>query len=295
MNKILIVEDDYTNRYVYKKMLREYELFMLEDCEDIMETIIEFQPDLILLDVMLPKINGFEMAKTLMARENTKYIPIIFVTARDTSEDLEEGLNIGAYDYITKPIDELILKSRIKTTFNKVKRELELYNETITDSLTQVNNRRYFFNRSNIQLEYSIRENKNFSVGMLDIDFFKKINDNYGHLIGDFILKEFAKDIKNSIRPYDLLARYGGEEFVVLLVDCNKTDATNIIERLRVKIENKLFEFDSAKINFTFSCGISDFFENQQEQSIDNILKMADNRMYFAKKNGRNKIIFEDI
>lgn len=290
--KILIVEDDLTNRYVYKKMLFDYEILILENGENIEKFILEFNPDLILLDIMLPGENGFDIAEKLNLDYDFEKIPIIFATAKDEATNIKKGLLLGAYDYVTKPIDEIILKARIESAIAKKNRENKLFEDSITDPLTLLNNRRFFCNRAEIHMEYAKRENKNFSIAMLDIDFFKKVNDEYGHLIGDYVLKEFSNRVKKSVRPYDLVARYGGEEFIVLLINCDKENSRNILERLRIDINNTEFQYQDQKIKFTFSCGIAEFSEiNEEKESLKNVIKISDKRLFKAKEIGRNNIV----
>lgn len=172
------------------------------------------------------------------------------------------------------------------------KLEEDIKNISMKDSLTNIFTRRYVFERLDELLNLHRRNGNLFAAAILDIDFFKKVNDTYGHLAGDFILKEFANDIKLNIRSYDLLARYGGEEFLIVFPNSNKNDAYIIVDRILSIIQNKIYIFNENKIKITFSAGISDISNIIVSDScIDNLIDIADKRLYQAKRTGRNKII----
>ncbi|WP_411681328.1 diguanylate cyclase [Clostridium thailandense] len=197
-----------------------------------------------------------------------------------------------------------VVKDKVNTLIRRVgiaeditRRKLleEKIQETcIRDPLTNIYNRRYIFERLQDMMSKHIRDGSIFSVAIVDIDHFKKINDTYGHLGGDYILKEFVTILENSIRVYDLLGRYGGEEFILIFTDINKEQASVIIQRILNDIRKKVFIYNKKQINFTFSCGISDASEVQDTNPIiEDIIETADLRMYSAKKTGRNKIVYK--
>lgn len=170
--------------------------------------------------------------------------------------------------------------------------EEEIRNVSIKDSLTNIYNRRYVFERLKELYNQHKRDDNIFSIAILDIDHFKRVNDTYGHLGGDFILKEFSNDIKSNIRTYDLLARYGGEEFLIVFPNSNKDDAFKIIDRISIFVRNKNYIYNNNKIKITFSAGISDACNiNTTNYSIDDLIDLADKRLYRAKETGRDKII----
>lgn len=290
--KILIVDDNYTNRFVIKNILSEYELDFAESAEEMRERLDESIPDLIVLDVMMPDENGFEAATKLKTSPKHSDIPIIFVTAKSETDDIREGFNIGGDDYITKPIDAELFKIRVNSVLKKNEEKKELRNDAFFDSLTQLYDRKYFMKRATEWMSY-VKRGKSVSLAMFDIDHFKNINDSYGHQAGDYILKEFSKVIEANIREYDLLARYGGEEFIILFVDSEKEDIKKRVEKTRIEIEEKIFNYNSYDIKFTFSAGLSNTgdFEDGDEITLPKLIKIADDRLYMAKSSGRNKVV----
>ena len=290
--KILIVDGEASNIFLLEEILFDYELGSAVNSAEMKKYLEITVPDLILLDVVMPEENGYDLALSLSEIDEYKEIPIIFVTAKITGEDVKKGFDSGGYDYIKKPIEEFELRARIEAVLLRKKNEKKLIGKAITDSLTNMYNRRHFFKLLNQKIEYYKRESRSFSLAMFDIDFFKKINDTFGHLAGDYILKQFSKCILNEIRPYDVAGRYGGEEFVVVFDNSSKKEAVHIVERIKDIVTKKYFIYDSSKIQMTFSCGIvsnADFVE--KEITSDTLISLADNRLYNAKESGRNKII----
>ena len=293
---ILLVEDEYANRFLMENVLDEYDVRSVKDANSMWEYLNENVPDIILLDIELPDANGLQLAKRIVAEDRLHNVPIIFVTARNTGKDAKAAFEAGGYDYVTKPIDDILLKARIENAISKKKHETELKQMSIIDPLTNIYNRRYLFYTLPKNFEYSKREQKSLSIAMLDIDFFKKINDTYGHLAGDYILQQFSLEIKSSIRPYDMAARYGGEEFVIMFLDCNKFKSSEIVARLKKNITGNTFTFEKQEIRFAFSCGIADETDlfGKEDIGSENLLKIADERLYKAKKEGRNRIVISN-
>ena len=175
----------------------------------------------------------------------------------------------------------------------RIEVENSLREMSIRDPLTNIYNRRYIFDRlKEIEAKYK-RTKENFSIAIIDIDKFKLVNDNYGHLAGDYVLTEFSKIISESIRPFDLFGRFGGEEFILVFLNCTKYDAQKRIEEILNTIREKIFEFDKKEIRITFSCGISDN-EDYHDIGIDKLIDIADRREYKAKDMGRNRIVIEN-
>ena len=168
-------------------------------------------------------------------------------------------------------------------------------NLSIEDPLTGIFNRRYLFEWGGKIVDRSLRAKSSMCLGILDIDFFKSINDKFGHQAGDYVLREFALVTSECIRPNDFLARYGGEEFVILLLDCAMHEATTIMNRINKTIENSRFSFNDLKMSVTVSGGISHSSEVGSSNTLDELIKLADKRMYSAKNSGRNKIVHQDI
>lgn len=293
-DSVLIVDDSKVSVMIVRDALTDYDVFSAESGEKMWQTLKDRTPDVILMDIMLPDCDGYELTRKLQSIEEYKNIPIIFQTAKSASEDLHKGFEIGGVDYLRKPIDRLELRARVKSVIKIKKLENELRQKAITDYMTGIYNRRYFFETANNNLEYAKRTNKNLSIAMLDIDFFKKINDTYGHDAGDFVLKKFTDIILENIRSYDIFARFGGEEFVIQFLDIEKESSLNILNRIKKSLNETVFHFKENEISFTFSAGLIDFFEENLRTDIDELIKISDKRLYKAKQTGRNKIIYDD-
>lgn len=290
--KILIVDDDFSNRLLLKHILTGYQTFFAADNNQMWQVLEKHTVDLILMDVMMPIEDGFSLARKLKKHDKYKAIPIIFVTAKTEGKDLEEGFEIGAYDYIKKPIDRKELKIRIKAVLKKKENEHELERLSTTDSLTNLYNRYYFFENAPKSIEYAKRYSKSLTVAILDLDNFKTINDCFGHIAGDHILHDFADIIKKNIRPYDIAARYGGDEIVMLFLDTDKQTCLTIIDRIKEASKKKKYHFENQDIQVFFSFGISEVNPMLDEESISikDIINQADKKLLEAKKDKKTNI-----
>ncbi len=288
---ILAVDDESSHRFLLEKILLDYTVVSCANAKEMWARIDEKQPDLILMDVMMPDIDGFQIVANLTQNTKTSDIPVLFLSAKISGDDVSTGLEAGGYDYIKKPFNKQELKARISSALRKKKKEIELRNESITDSLTGLNNRRFFQTSLENQLAYSRRNGINLAVSLADLDHFKRVNDTYGHLAGDQCLIAFANTLQQHVRRYDIVARYGGEEFIILFPDCSKETAGTVLERIRVKINSMTIEYENQTIEFTFSAGVTDLtdFPNDLDD-VRPILKLADERLYSSKKEGRNRI-----
>jgi diguanylate cyclase (GGDEF)-like protein len=291
MKKILIVDDSETSILYLKMMLPDYSIITALSGKEMWERLNENSPSLILMDVMMPDVNGYELVQQLSKTEKYKDIPIIFQTAKSSSDDLEKGFESGAIDYIRKPVDKKELRARIKSVLKIKELEHQLYLKSITDYLTEIYNRRYFFEIATKHLQFCKRLQKNLCIALLDIDYFKKINDTHGHDAGDYVLKKFAEVIGQTKRQSDILARYGGEEFILLFFETDKPAALEILQSIQKAIENVNIIFNHHRIPCAFSCGLVDLQEVPEILTIDDLIKVADNRMYMAKESGRNRIV----
>ncbi|MGX5200894.1 GGDEF domain-containing response regulator [Aliikangiella sp. IMCC44632] len=241
-------------------------------------------PDLILLDVDMPDLDGYEVCRQLKTNAKTNDIPVVFVTAKDTEQEEEFGLEVGAVDYITKPISPAIVRARVSTHVALKQQRDQLQKMALFDQLTDLYNRWYLFEIAAHKVSRAKRHGHKLSVLMLDIDHFKKINDIHGHPIGDQVLQEVAAALKLISREEDIVARFGGEEFVVLLEYCDTDNAIVKAEEIR----QKLASLKPADIDLTISCGLatlSDF-----ESDFEQLLKNADDALYLAKEKGRNRV-----
>ena len=292
---ILVVDDSPFETVVLSKLLCDYTVLNAGCGDEMWSVLAKETPSIILLDVVLPGEDGFQIAEKLSSIEKYSDIPIIFITSKDTGRDVERGFEAGGVDYIKKPYNEIELRARIRSALLKKRQEIELREKTITDPLTGLYNRRHFFDLLNRSIEHARRNPENrFSVAMLDIDHFKAINDTLGHQAGDYVLKQIADFLKKSIRPYDMLARYGGEEFIVLYRDCSRKEAGEILNRIKDAVEAKSYRFRDRNVGVTFSSGIADSTEVTPEPSAaEELIKITDMRLYRAKETGRNRIVVD--
>ena len=296
---ILVVDDMTTTLLLIHDLLKDtYEVKIAKSGTKALE-ILESPNDidLILLDIEMPDINGYDVCKRIKNNETIKNIPIIFITGRTSQEDEEYGLNLGAIDYITKPFNNAIVKLRIKNYLNlKIKNDM-LEKLSMYDGLTNIRNRRYFDETFEKTFNEIKRDKKSLAVLMIDIDFFKPYNDNYGHGQGDETLRKVAKALEKTIkRASDFVARYGGEEFVILLKDINKDGveavANNLLNAVReLKITH---EFSKIENYVTISIGASFYNSNSDITKLELLLK-ADETLYEVKNGGRNNFAILEV
>ena len=296
---ILVVDDMTTTLLLLHDLLKDtYEVKIAKSGTKALE-ILESPNDidLILLDIEMPDINGYDVCKRIKNNETIKNIPIIFITGRTSQEDEEYGLNLGAIDYITKPFNKAIVKLRIKNYLDlKIKNDM-LEKLSMYDGLTNIRNRRYFDETFEKTFNEIKRDKKSLAVLMIDIDFFKPYNDNYGHGQGDETLRKVAKALEKTIkRASDFVARYGGEEFVILLKDINKDGveavANNLLNAVReLKITH---EFSKIENYVTISIGAS-FYNSSSDITKLELLLKADETLYNVKNSGRNNFAILEV
>jgi diguanylate cyclase (GGDEF)-like protein len=296
---ILVVDDMTTTLLLLHDLLKDtYEVKIAKSGTKALE-ILESPNDidLILLDIEMPDINGYDVCKRIKNNETIKNIPIIFITGRTSQEDEEYGLNLGAIDYITKPFNKAIVKLRIKNYLDlKIKNDM-LEKLSMYDGLTNIRNRRFFDETFEKTFNEIKRDKKSLAVLMIDIDFFKPYNDNYGHGQGDETLRKVAKALEKTIkRASDFVARYGGEEFVILLKDINKDGveavANNLLNAVReLKITH---EFSKIENYVTVSIGASFYNSNSDVTKLELLLK-ADETLYNVKNSGRNNFAILEV
>ncbi|MCK5279889.1 MAG: diguanylate cyclase [Cyclobacteriaceae bacterium] len=283
---ILIIDDESSQLELLEKMLVEYNVFSGETSDQMWECIHKNSIDLILLDVIMPNEDGFQIAQALRKNEITKDIPILFISARIEGQDIVKGFDAGGVDYIKKPYDTLELKARIAAALKQKENELYLKKQSMMDPLTNTYNRQYFTDSVKAILDKNSRKDNNIVVATLDIDFFKKVNDTYGHDVGDVAIQEIANILNKNLRESDLMARFGGEEFCILLENITQNDAAILFEKIRIAFENNIIEIDNLKIKFTVSIGICYGIGF----TLEDMIKNSDEGLYYCKNNGRNQI-----
>ena len=287
---ILIVDDSIANLDILVEFLDMHTVVDATNGKDAIEIALEEDIDLILLDIMMPDMNGFEVCSVLKSQELTKHIPIIFITANSDEDSIEKAYDIGGIDYITKPFKPKELLARVKRELQLQDLQKELKLLASTDSMTKLFNRRYFTKISKTLLDLAKRNKTDSSIIMLDIDKFKKINDTYGHQTGDDVIIAFSKILQKSCRKSDIICRWGGEEFIIFLPQTNIDGALIIADKIRVVAENSVHKsLYNQEVKFTISAGIS-LIENNKDGNIEAPINRADEALYMAKESGRNRV-----
>jgi diguanylate cyclase (GGDEF)-like protein len=303
---ILIVDDNEDNIEVLRARLESWGYLTQSayNGTDAIKCVEAGAPDLMLLDVMMPEISGIEVARIIKSNTSLPFIPIIMQTALDSTESKVEGLEAGADDYITKPIDFAELKARVRSmlrikalqeTLEEREKELLEVNERLrymsqTDGLTGLDNRRHLNERIEEMFAHAKRLGEPFSLVMCDLDKFKSVNDTYGHQAGDEVLKQLAAILRDEAREIDRVGRYGGEEFMLLLPGAELADAMSFAERVRNRIEGHTFTFPGGTLTRTASFGVAAWPHDQIDEC-DDLVRAADDALYVAKETGRNKVV----
>ena len=289
--KILVVEDEFSINDTLKFALSKenFEVKGAYNGETALQLFKEFEPHLVLLDLMLPDISGFELCKILNNAYEVRDIPVIMVTARTDGKDIKRALEIGAFDYIKKPFDEIEVIARIQSALRLKGLQDRLKSLAMKDGLTGLYNHAVLVELLEKEVSKQRRSKGNLSFVMLDIDYFKKINDTYGHMAGDRILKDLSKILTSSVRKGDIVGRYGGEEFSIVLPGAIRDDAYNLCERIRSRVDEHEFSIGDQKVKVTISMGVfaHEFDDSSPETEI---IQKADELLYKAKKNGRNRV-----
>jgi len=291
-NSILIVDDELLNLKMLRSILHEeYTVFTAKDGQTAIEIASEEKPDLILLDILMPEMDGYEVLAKLKSDAETRHIPIIFITGLDSKIEEEKGLSMDAVDYISKPFSPGIVNLRVKNQIQIVNqiRTIELLSNL--DQLTQIPNRRSLDQQLLSEWGRSIREGIPLSLLMIDVDKFKVYNDTYGHLQGDKVLKMIAETIIVTLqRAGDYAARFGGEEFCVLLPGADMEGALLVAEQIRKAIETLVFRCEDGSVGkVTISVGVHSLIPEVTD-TIPDLIANADSALYAAKEAGRNTV-----
>ncbi|MCL2763849.1 MAG: diguanylate cyclase [Treponema sp.] len=293
---VLIVDDQKTNITLLTDMMSsEYNVFSAENGQDGIKAANDYLPDVILLDILMMDMDGYAVLDILKSSERTKDIPVIFITSLQGDDNEAKGLLMGASDYITKPFSPVIVLLRLRNQIKLLEQMRAIEKLSMHDHLTELPNRRSFEERINTEWNRAIRDKSPVSILMIDVDLFKRYNDNYGHQQGDVVLKTIAKCfIEELKRPGDFAARWGGEEFIVLLPCTVMPGALDVAERIRRRIEEvKIPCSDNDKLAEKVTVSIGAYTREQnQECTINEFITRADTALYDAKKKGRNRVCF---
>ncbi|MFC1570649.1 diguanylate cyclase [Candidatus Omnitrophota bacterium] len=284
---ILITDDEPEMRNILEELLTGagYIVVKATNGLEALDAVKEENPDLILLDVNMPKMDGTEVKARLNKNPSSAAIPVIFVTGRGSSSDKIKGFNLGVDDYITKPFNLKELLVRVDATLSRRKFYEEI---SMTDGLTGLYNRHFFKKQFSLFFNLAKRHKEPvFSLAIIDMDKLKDINDTHGHQVGDFVLIKFASIMEKTLRKTDIITRYGGDEFTIIFPQNTEKEAIEAIARVKAKIIGKEFKYKDAdiKVGFSISVGVSSYSKRFKDESA--MFEVADNKMYKDKKKKR--------
>lgn len=298
---VAIVDDDPAIRRLVRMFLRRegYQVFECTTGQDARDQLGDTMWDICILDRRLPDIDGAHLCKELKGNENFRDRYIIMLTGEDEQQDKVEGLDLGADDYVTKPFQHAELLARVRAAKRIVDLQAELKERnaalgrlSITDGLTGLNNHRHFQDELLRAFEESDRYDRPLSLALIDIDFFKKINDTHGHAAGDEVLREVSRIFTDSIRAADVAARYGGEEFTIMMPETDLAEGVQVAEKIRSLIENHTFHTEAGDLPITVSIGVATYPRSRMHSARE-LIEAADKALYRAKRGGRNQVQIE--
>ncbi|TGN20248.1 diguanylate cyclase DgcR [Leptospira idonii] len=292
-NKILIVEDSLLQRQILIKWLTKhsYTCIIANDAQEAREIIAKESIEVVLLDWELPDGSGIDLIKEILSSSPTGWLPIIMVTSHSEPEKIKEAIEAGATDFIRKPAEEIELLARIYSALRIKFLQDQLRDTAIRDPLTGLYNRRYMEERVDQEFQRCKRHSHPLSIAMIDIDFFKSVNDTYGHDVGDVVLKLLANELKTRLRKSDILSRFGGEEFVIVFPETANIDAKHVLDKIREAITQiPIHSDDQKEFHISFSGGVTGG-DLEHVAHPSELLKIADKNLYEAKHQGRNRVI----
>lgn len=287
---VLIVDDNPENIQVLGGLLsgEDYNPAGVTSAAKTLAFLKDRKPDLILLDVLMPDMDGYDLCRKIREDEANRAIPIIFLTAKTDEKDILKGFESGGVDYITKPFNTSELLARVRTHIDLKQVREKLYELSITDDLTGLHNRRHFKHILRREISRSVRHGVDLCLGIIDIDHFKMINDTNGHETGDRVLRALADVFNAAFRKCDITGRIGGEEFAVLLPETDLDGAMLVTDRFRERVEQESGRLLDGVGTFTVSIGITQRAVDTDD--IDSLMKQADQALYRAKREGRNRV-----
>jgi diguanylate cyclase (GGDEF)-like protein len=309
--KVLLAEDSRANQLLISTYIQEFghEVIAVDNGKEAVDAFRNERPDLVLMDVTMPIMDGYQATTEIrkLSAEIDDWVPIIFLSALTQPDDIAKGIEFGGDDYLTKPIEPVILNAKLiaMSRISKMRNKLEKVNQrlkilTVQDPLTGIANRRHFNTIFEKEFKRALRNSKPISIIMCDIDYFKLFNDNYGHQQGDSCIQRVAKSLaKIAKRPNDLVARYGGEEFVILLPETDLEGAEFVANLLLKRVSNEHIEHKYSLVadHVTMSIGAYSVLPDRADdfdKAMENLLKVADNNLYLAKQRGRNQVAAEE-
>ncbi|HUY90623.1 MAG TPA: diguanylate cyclase [Pirellulales bacterium] len=297
--KVLVADDEAISRRMLESLLGRwgYDVIAAKDGTEALKILMSpDSPKMAVLDWVMPGVDGPQLCREIRRTRAEPYTYVLLCTGKRTQQDIVAGLEAGADDYLTKPFDPAELKVRLRTgqrilylQDQLISAREALRDEATHDPLTGLWNRAAVLNILSQELGRSQRQGARLSVLLIDLDHFKRINDAYGHQIGDQVLRQVAQAMRESVRRYDSIGRYGGEEFLVVLPDCDESSAVSRAERLRLAVASMTIETPAGRIRATASFGVAAFDKETCPKSFD-LIQAADEALYRAKRNGRNRV-----
>lgn len=289
-NRVLVIDDEESIHKLIAARLRPEGIAVTGELDGVrgIARAISESPDLILLDIGLPNLDGFQVCRKLKEHPATRNIPIIFLTGETTMEAKVRGLDMGAVDYVTKPFEQAELRARVRAGLRTKRLQDILERQSFLDGLTGLWNRPYLDQRLESELNVAQRYGRPLGLMMADIDHFKIVNDTYGHLFGDIVLQGVAEELRGYARRSDIVARFGGEEFALLLTDTPLSAGTFVAERLRTSVENRRFEVHGKVVTVTTSFGLACTENIAGEVTPEAVIDAADRALFASKDAGRN-------
>lgn len=291
LDTVLIVDDSPTICELLGSRLRDagYQVHVAANGKQAIECVLETTPGIVITDWEMPHLNGLELCQAVRSAELPNYVYMVMITGRSDHQNLVAALEAGADDYLTKPVCQHELLARIKAASRVLQLQNRLAQMASCDMLTQLNSRRAFIDALKREWSRARRYRLPLSCVMLDIDFFKQVNDNYGHPAGDKVIQHVATILRESCRDSDMPSRYGGEEFCLILPETTEEDAMIFAERLRTKIANSPIEIDGHSIQLTASLGIAQAVAGVEDEN--ELVRIADDCLLAAKQRGRNRCV----
>jgi len=292
---VLVVDDEKQNRSLLAELIKDdCRVILARNGAQALERAHELQPDLILLDVMMPEMNGYDVIQALKQEDDTRRIPVIFISALDSPADEERGLDLGAVDYVTKPFHPSIVRKRVRNHLQSAHQRHLLENLAMIDSLTELANRRRYDEALENEWRRGTRTGRPLSLGLVDVDHFKAYNDHLGHAAGDHVLHLIARTLSSFVRrPGDLVARYGGEEFTLLLPNVDAAGAASLAEEIRQAVEALALPHPSSPVSRNVTISLGGMTVIPHEGQVDpEFFRQADAALYAAKAAGRNRSVW---
>jgi diguanylate cyclase (GGDEF)-like protein len=297
--RVLVADDDSVTRRLLEKMLDKwgYKVLVAKNGNDAWKILRRKKPSMAVLDWMMSGMSGLDICRAVRAKMKAHYVYCILLTARNRRQDILEGFSAGADDYMTKPIQLAELEARLQTGARVLRLEQDLRDTkralqklAYFDALTFLWNRRKIMDFLGEELARGQRDGYPTSLVLLDVDHFKKINDNYGHPVGDKVLREIARRIKKAVRVYDRVGRFGGDELLVIINNCGQDEARVVAERIRSGIGTEHFRVARQALEVTVSLGVVST-DTHRESSSSQLIQFSDQALYQAKRLGRNATV----